>query len=274
MIELSPELLRAMPPDGAFDHLLNVNGKVHREVRNRRTVEFTAGTKRYFIKAQRGCGWGEIFKNVFSARLPIVSARTEWLAIGAVRAAGISSVSVAGRGLRGVSPASLESFVITDALEGMVSLEELTGKWNTLSPRVRVPLKRALIERIAIVARRLHKAGLNHRDFYLCHFLVRDRDWSAWQANDELELFLIDLHRVQRRNVVPDRWLVKDLGGLLFSSLDAGMTKRDLLRFLKIYRGDSWRQSLTDERELCQRVCKNAVDLYRPFHRREPPLAI
>ena len=89
MIELSPELLRAMPPDGAFDHLLNVNGKVHREVRNRRTVEFTAGTKRYFIKAQRGCGWGEIFKNVFSARLPIVSARTEWLAIGAVRAAGI-----------------------------------------------------------------------------------------------------------------------------------------------------------------------------------------
>jgi hypothetical protein len=274
VIELSPELLRAMPPDGAFDHLLNISGKVHREVRNRRTVEFTSGPKRYFIKAQRGCGWGEILKNIFSARLPIVSARTEWLAIEAVRAAGISTMSVAGRGVRGVSPAALESFVITDALEGMVSLEELTAKWSALPPHVRVPLKRALIVRIADIARRLHDAGMNHRDFYLCHFLVRDRDWAAWMPGDELQLFLIDLHRVQRRATVPERWLVKDLGGLLFSAMDAGITQRDLLRFLRVYRGEAWRQSLKSERALWKRVCGNAGALYRPFHHREPPLAV
>jgi heptose I phosphotransferase len=274
VIELSPELLRALPPNGAFDHLLNIPGKVHREVRNRRTVEFTSDGRRYFIKAQRGCGWGEILKNIFSARLPIVSARTEWLAIESVRAAGIPTMSVAGRGLRGVSPAALESFVITDALDGMVSLEELTAKWNSLPPRIRVRLKRALIGRIADIARRLHGAGMNHRDFYLCHFLVRDRDWTAWNLGDELELFLIDLHRVQRRAVVPERWLVKDLGGLLFSALDAGITRRDLLRFLRVYRRDSWRESLQSERALWKRVGANAVNLYRPFHRREPPLAV
>jgi heptose I phosphotransferase len=273
VIELSPELMRALPNGNAFDHLLNITGKVHREVRNRRTVEFEANARRYFVKAQRGCGWGEIFKNLLSARLPIVSARTEWLAIEAVRAAGISTMTVAGRGLRGGNPARLESFVVTDALEGMISLEELVMRWGTLSSRTRVLLKRGLLYSIASIARRLHEAGLNHRDFYLCHFLVRDRDWSQWKSDDDLELFIIDLHRVQRRARVPERWLVKDLGGLLFSALDAGLTRRDLLRFIEAYRGKWWRDTLSSERSFWQQVWNNAVNLYRPFHRREPPLA-
>lgn len=272
VIELSPELLRAMPADGAFDHLLKVPGKVHREVRNRRTVEFEVQGRLYFIKAQRGCGWGEIWKNIFSARLPIVSARTEWLAIEAVRAAGIATMTVAGRGVRGANPARLESFVITDALEGMVSLEDLALRWNSLDTHKRVLLKRALLRNIAGIARKLHTSGLNHRDFYLCHFLVRDRDWATWKRNDPLQLFLIDLHRVQRRRVVPERWLVKDLGGLLFSALDADITRRDLLRFLAIYRNKPWREVLETERSFWRRVWSNAVALYRPFHRREPPL--
>ncbi|MST95429.1 MAG: hypothetical protein EXS33_09230 [Pedosphaera sp.] len=42
-----------------------------------------------------------------------------------------------------------------------------------------------------------------------------------------MELFVIDLHRAQLRDRVPARWLVKDLGGLLFSALDCGLTRRD-----------------------------------------------
>ncbi|MST95428.1 MAG: hypothetical protein EXS33_09225 [Pedosphaera sp.] len=38
-------------------------------------------------------------------------------------------------------------------------------------------LKRALLEKIAALARTLHEGGVNHRDFYLCHFLVKNRDW-------------------------------------------------------------------------------------------------
>jgi heptose I phosphotransferase len=263
-----------MPADGVFDHLLNVTGKIHREVRNRRTVEFQANGRRYFIKAQRGCGWGEIFKNIFSARLPIVSARNEWLAIEAVRAAGIPTMTIAGRGKRGSNPARLDSFVVTEALEGMVSLEDLAQRWQSVDAKRRVLLKRALLLELATIARKLHGAGLNHRDFYLCHFLVRDRDWASWQADDALELFLIDLHRVQRRRAVPERWLVKDLGGLLFSALDAGLTRRDLLRFIILYREKSLREVFATEKNFWQRVWKNAVALYHPFHHREPPLTL
>ncbi|HEY0551747.1 MAG TPA: lipopolysaccharide kinase InaA family protein, partial [Verrucomicrobiae bacterium] len=158
------------------------------------------------------------------------------------------------------------------ALEGMISLEDLARDWRGADRRTRVSLKRALIQRLAEIARLMHGAGLNHRDFYLCHFLVRDRDWSKWRREDALEVVLIDLHRVQRRAAVPQRWLVKDLGGLLFSAFDAGITRRDLLRFVTAYRRESWREVLTREELFWRKVWGNAVQLYRSIHHREPPM--
>lgn len=272
MIELSPELL-AVLPGGAFDHLLQMQGTVHRAIANRHTVEFEAGGRRYFIKVQRGCGWGEIFKNLLYGRAPVISARTEWSAIAALEKAGVRTLTVAGKGIRGLNPARLESFVVTEALQDMISLEQLTAEWNGLSLHTRVSLKRALITEVATIARNLHQAGLNHRDFYLCHFLVRNRDWHSWTPGDRLELILIDLHRVQQRTRVPQRWLVKDLGGLLFSALDAGLTHRDLLRFISVYRDAPWREVLVQERALWKQVWQNASGLYKPYHRREPPLS-
>jgi heptose I phosphotransferase len=272
VIELSSQLLQAFP-DGAFDRLLDVTGKIHREIANRRTVEFEARGRRYFIKAQRGCGWREILKNLLYGRVPVVSSRTEWSAIEALQKVGIPTVHIAGKGIRGWNPARLESFVVTHALDGMISLEELTARWNQIAPRRRLEIKRALIREVAIIARKLHESGLNHRDFYLCHFLVRDRDWNHWTPGNNLELVLIDLHRVQQRAAVPERWLVKDLASLLFSALDAGITKRDLFRFLEAYRGQPWREVLASERDLWNRAWRNGVDLYVPFHRREPPLS-
>ena len=272
MLELDEHLSAHVPKENAFDWLMNVEGKVHRAVKNRRTVEFELGGKRYFIKAHRGAGWGEVLKNRLYGRAPIVSAEPEWSAIEQLRAEGIATPVVVGKGLRGTAPAHLESFVVTEALDGMMSLEDLARDWRGASGRTRVLIKRALLQRIADIARAMHGAGLNHRDFYLCHFLVRDRDWAKWTPTGAVELVLIDLHRVQRRARVPERWLVKDLGGLLFSALDAGLTRRDLLRFIAAYRQQPWREVLAREEMFWRKVWDNAVHLYRPFHHREPPL--
>jgi heptose I phosphotransferase len=128
-----------------------------------------------------------------------------------------------------------------------------------------------LLERVARIARALHETGMNHRDFYLSHFLVKDRRWTDWQPGDPLELFLIDLHRVQTRDRVPSRWRVKDIGGLLFSAFDCGLTRRDQLRFIQIYRGRPWRESVVAEAALWRRVLCNALLLYLRHHHREPP---
>ena len=270
MLELDEHLRAHVPKENAFDWLMNVGGKVHRAVKNRRTVEFTLGGKRYFIKAHRGVGWREVGKNVFYGRAPIVSAEPEWRAIEALNRAGVATPRVTGKGLRGRAPSALESFVVMDALEGMVSLEHFARDWRGTKGRHWVLLKRMLLKQIADIARRMHGAGLNPRDFYLCHFLVRDRDWTQWKPADPLALVLIDLHRVQMRERVPERWLVKDLGGLLFSALEAGLTRRDLLRFIQAYRRKPWREVLASESGFWKRVWRNAVSLYEPFHGRRP----
>ena len=80
------------------------------------------------------------------------------------------------------------------------------------------------------MTRVMHQNGINHRDFYICHFLLDHTKLDAMQ------LYLIDLHRAKCRKKTGKRWLIKDLAGLYFSSLDIGLTQRDLLRFMREYR--------------------------------------
>ena len=269
MLELNPHLRQNLPADTAFDWLLNCDGKVHRHVKHRRTLEFELGGRRYFIKIHRGCSWGEIFNNLLQARLPVVSAEPEWTAIDRLRQVGIRTPVTAGKGIRGRAPTQLESFIVTEALEGMVSLEKLVVDWGGLRGQRQKQLKCTLITSLAQLARVLHGHGMNHRDFYLCHFLVSDRDWRSWDPGQPMELVLIDLHRVQIRSRIPSRWIVKDLGGLLFSALDCGLTSRDLLRFIQVYRERPWREVLAAEKSFWQRVWSNAIRLYRRHHGRE-----
>ena len=82
----------------------------------------------------------------------------------------------------------------------------------------------------------MHANGINHRDFYICHFLLDVSADVYRQSPQALRLSLIDLHRVQLRKRTPSRWVVKDIGGLYFSSMRIGLTRRDLYRFMKVYR--------------------------------------
>jgi len=127
----------------------------------------------------------------------------------------------------GCNPARQRSFIVTEELAPTVSLEDYCLDWVKHSPAVR--LKRALIGRVADAARRMHQGGVNHRDFYLCHFLLH---LDPPPTPEHFRLSLIDLHRAQIRARTPRRWRDKDLAALYFSVLDIGLTKRDLLRFL------------------------------------------
>jgi len=270
-MELSAHLQAHLPREGTFDWILNCPGVEHRHIKHRRTVEAELGGRRYFVKAHRGCGWGEVLKDWVQLRPPIVSARTERDALVRARELGVRTLTVAGWGERGRSPARVESFLITEALPGMIDLEAFVRDWGGLRGARRVRLKRVLLEEIARMARALHEGGLNHRDFYLGHFLVRDRRWADWTPDEPVEIYLIDLHRVQMRESVPRRWLVKDLGGLLFSALDAGLTSRDLLRFLALYRHRPWREAWAADRDLWRQVAQNAAVLYARLRGRPAP---
>jgi hypothetical protein len=65
------------------------------------------------------------------------------------------------------------------------------------------------------------------------------------------------------RQRTPRRWVLKDLAGIHFSSMDIGLTLRDRLRFMKVYRGRPLRRILREERGFWQAVERKAQQLYR-----------
>lgn len=249
---ISDALKPYLDGENLFSQIDALQGEVYREVERRRTIKTSIGGQNYFAKIHFGVGWREIIKNLLQARLPVLGARNEWLAIKKLEAADVPTLKAAAFVEFGWNPAAQYSAIVTHALENTISLEDYVAE----SPQV----KRRLIEELAVMSRRMHLAGLNHRDFYLCHFLM------DIGTESEPVLRLIDLHRAQIRETVPDRWQVKDLGGLLFSALDKPLTRRDLFRFMRTYRGQSLRETLANDMALWFRVTDRAKRLYLQDH--------
>ncbi len=261
MIWFAPKFLAAWGKAApGMTEIFKITGEIYREPpgANRRTLRFERGGRGFYLKLHWGVGWREIIKNLASLRLPVLGAKNEWQAIQRVEQLGVETMQLAGYGQSGLNPARRRSFVITEELAGCISLEDYCRDW----PRQPPPFarKRALIERVAGMTRRLHGHGLNHRDLYICHFLLQ----QPWDGRDaSLHLHLIDLHRVQMRRQTPRRWVVKDVGSLHFSSMEIGLTRRDRLRFLRCYFGRPLRQLLRDEAALLRAVQQRADALYR-----------
>lgn len=256
-LTLHPEIQLSFSQNNCFDQIMRLHGEVYRELEGRRTQRILLGEKSYFIKQHFGVGWREIFKNLFQLRLPIVSAKNEWRALQRLQELNIPTQDIMGYGWRGLNPAGRQSFLITRELPQFITLEDLGKKWQTTRPTFR--FKQQLIAKVAHIAKTLHENGINHRDFYICHFLLDLIEYP----NGLITLYLIDLHRAQIRRRTPARWIIKDLAGLYFSSQDIGLTQRDRWRFIKLYRGLALRDVLNKETAFWRKVKKRGDKLYR-----------
>lgn len=264
---LRGELQQAWAGRDVFALVQALDGEVIRDKEGRRTSKFTWGGRPYYCKLHRGVGWREIFKNFSQLKRPVLGAGNEWQAINRVRELGLNTLNAVAYGRRGWNPAAQLSFLVTEELSETLSLAVYAEKWPRQPPTFCE--RRALIREVATIARTLHAAGINHRDLYICHFLL-DRSASATPASPRL--FLVDLHRAQIRPRVPMRWRVKDLASIYFSSLDIGLTRRDVLRFLQVYFDQPLREVLRDECALLNKVSRRAVRLYRRDFGRKPKL--
>ncbi|MET1077545.1 MAG: lipopolysaccharide core heptose(I) kinase RfaP [Pseudomonas sp.] len=240
-----------------FVEVERLQGQVYRELEGRRTLRTEVAGRGYFVKIHRGIGWGEIAKNLLTVKLPVLGAAQEWQALERLHAAGVPTMTAVAFGARGSNPAQQHSFIITEELAPTVSLEDFSLDWRQQPPAP--ALKRALIAEVARMTGTMHRAGVNHRDCYICHFLLHtDRPVTP----GDLRLSLIDLHRAQTRPRISRRWRDKDLAALYFSALDIGLTRRDELRFLRGYFQQPLRQLLRDEAALLAWLQAKAAKLY------------
>lgn len=156
-------------------------------------------------------------------------ARAEWDAIECVAALGIPTLTAMARGQDQPSPGAVRSsFVMTAELTGTDEGDRVAAG---LSPEER----QRLLRRVAAYTRQLHEAGHVHRDLYLCHYMVATEPPNV--PGCERPVFLIDLQRLTRPRWFPERWRIKDLAALIYSSLKAGATEADLAEALQSYLG-------------------------------------
>ena len=113
----------------------------------------------------------------------------------------------------------------------------------------------------AASAGKMHRAGINHRDCYICHYLTDMDNFTSASP-----VFVIDLHRAQIREKVPYRYHVKDVAGLHFSSMDAGLSRLDRLRFIAVY--CRFLPQCRRDHRFWKDVEKTAEKLYAKEHRK------
>ena len=249
-----------------FQLILNLEGEAVREVAERSTIRATLGDKVYFIKRHYGVGWLEIFKNLITGKTPVLDAGNEFAAARRLQEAGLSTLPLAGFGVRGGNPARRESFLISDELNPIVSLEQYCLRWPELPPPVDV--KRGLLKRIGAIARAVHGLGINHQDFYICHFLLDTKVALTADNVKVVPIYLVDLHRAGIHPKIPVRWLVKDLAGLYYSTFDIGLSRRDALRFLRVYFDLPLREVFARHAALLARCERRAQKLYAKAERK------
>ena len=237
-----------------FEMLEAIQGEVFRAVDGRKTFRFDLNGNRYFAKLHCGVGWREIAKNLFHLRWPIVDAENEWRAVQRLQNLGVSTLNPVAYGVVGLNPATRRSYLVTQDLADTISLEDLGKQWLTQPPSP--ALKRGLIKCVADIARTLHSHGMCHRDLYLCHFLLH-------QKESDLRVSLIDLHRAFTSPRLRRRWLVKDIGSLYYSCLHLNLTQRDLLRFIRNYDPRGLRYAIGRNADFWRSVSTKASSLYR-----------
>jgi UDP-glucose:(heptosyl)LPS alpha-1,3-glucosyltransferase len=166
----------------------------------------------------------------------------------------------------------LQSFLAIEELTGMLPLHKAIPLAKArLAPAEFSRWKRTLAAEMARLARLLHERRWFHKDFYLCHFYIPAEDTyrlPVWHGR----VHVIDLHRLHRHRLTWPIWLVKDLGGLLYSTFDVdGVTPRDCLCFWRAYLGAA--RPRVGQRLLGWSVRKKAAQYRRHNKKRRAPLA-
>ena len=243
-----------------LEQAFDLTGEPYRDVAGRRTLRVNLINQFFFVKLHYGVGWGEVVKNWLQFKRPVVGAENEYVVCRALAEVGIRAPVVAAYARSSGLAPHRRSFVLCDELSDHSNLEEVALDWLKHPPSS--AQLRGLLKSVALFAQRFHAEGFIHRDFYLCHLLIRNPDLANLDAN-AVELGVLDLHRARRFKQIPDRWLKRDLAALLFSTMDLPLTQRAWLRFIRLYANRPLQEEFAERGAFWREVKDRAEKLYR-----------
>ena len=253
------DLLNRAGLDTFADFMAFSGGDVVKRLPNKTIMRMelasATGPRRYFLKRHTGpVRWGERLRALCSGFSPAWG-RKEWEVIRVFQQSGIPTMTPVAAGERRFGR-GYESFVMTEELTGFRSLESLVpSRYAPPLDSAAIAEKRAMVRRVAELTRRMHEAGFNHRDWYLCHIFVRLDADGAW------DLRVLDLQRVDRRRWLRRRWIIKDLAALNYSAPPGVMTTGDRARFVKAYLNDG--RALREHGTLIRAIVRKTARIRR-----------
>ena len=168
-----------------------------------------------------------------------------------LRAAGVPTADVVAAGERRRLGRPVEAFLATREIVGARALASLAAEYP---PGVRGRRRReklALVEKLALIVRRMHDAGYVAHDLYVRNVLVTDG------PDGSRALWLIDHPRGSQRLWGRADGFVRDLA-CLRRDLPDGVTGADVARFVKFYLG-------------LRRLDRRAAKFMRAVDGRKPP---
>ena len=258
---LAPELADRLGGEDLIRWAESAEGELFRAVKGRSTLRVRIGGQPYFLKRHLGVGWLEILKNWVVGKRPVLGAENEYRACRHLAAHELAAPQVVAFAAERGNPARRRSFVLCKELSGYDSLEEVAARWARHPPSPRA--RRRLILAAARFVRRLHGAGVAHRDLYICHLMLHRQSW----ARGEARLAVLDLHRARLKPQLSAYWRKRDLAALLFSTLDLDLPASSRLRFLRIYTGRPLREAFAEAPRFWRAVARRAQALQRKAER-------
>jgi hypothetical protein len=126
---------------------------------------------------------------------------------------GIATPTPVAAGQRRCASLRYESFLITESFEPYIALEQLIrNSPSKLAERSGQIRKNRAIKAIAQLARKMHTAGFNHRDFNATHVLLGPENDTG-----EFPLGVFDLQHVDRKWWMRFHWMIKTMAELVYT---------------------------------------------------------
>ncbi len=223
----------------SFESVWNYQaGKTIKRIKARSVIRFEiqiSGLKRVFYLKRHNTQFAGLqrIKALFTSKPIFSEGKKEFDNICDFRKNGLGTVTPVIAGEKSVRFFWIQSFLITEDFSPFISLEYmLRDKPEFFTGEKSNDIKRNLINRIGIFARKMHEKGFNHRDFNATHILLYYKD-----KFDAPVLSLFDLQRVDRNFVSRFRWIIKSLAELNFTLPVGIFNKKDRIFLLLSYKG-------------------------------------
>lgn len=186
-------------------------------------------TQRVFLKRYDGETSRNLFQRWREDGERMAIALREVRVANALAKIGLATFEPLAWGWQGNWGTSQKSFLVMSPVPGE-SLERWLPQQN-FAPTVEGWRKKIrLVEQAAHFSKRLHESGWFHRDYYLCHIFIMEKE-------GDFQLALVDLARMFQPRWRKRRWQIKDLAQLNFSAPKNYFSRTVRLRFAKIYLG-------------------------------------